>query len=74
MGSAGRGEEGRGGDHVRGLEIMSDQMLPPQVVTNLSSYSSLHPPVCPPVCREAMFCIQTDLDEYQIQLSKIEDL
>lgn len=53
---------------------MFDQMLPPQVVTNLSSYSSLHPLICQPVCWEAMFCIQTDLDEYQIQLSEIEDL
>lgn len=53
---------------------MSDQMLPPQVVTNLSSYSSLYPLTCPPVCWEAMFCTQSDLDEYQIQLSKTEDL
>lgn len=53
---------------------LCDQMLPPEVVTNLSSYSSLHPLICPPVCWEATFCIQTDLDEYQILLSKIEDL
>lgn len=64
----------KGKDHVTGLKIMSDQMLPPQVVTNLSSYSSLYPLSCPPVCWEAVFCIQTDLDEYQIQLSKTEDL